>query len=102
MPSRQQLSRLDAHARKAHRCRGKASTTRLDSTAIARQEYQNEAGIEDFHWHDSRHSFANSLIMAEVDMRTVAQLPAHKNASDGDAVPSAFAVPRTGGSRTVV
>jgi len=57
---------------------------------------------QDFHWHDSRHSFANSLIMAEVGMRTVAQLPAHKNASDGDAVPSAFAVPRTGGSRTVV
>lgn len=37
-----------------------------------------KAGLVDFTWHDLRHTFASRLVMADVDIRTVAELMGHK------------------------
>jgi integrase len=37
-----------------------------------------KAGIQHFTWHDLRHTFASRLVMADVDIRTVAELMGHK------------------------
>jgi integrase len=38
-----------------------------------------KAGIRNFTWHDLRHTFASRLVMADVDIRTVAELMGHKS-----------------------
>ena len=41
----------------------------------------NEAGLQDFHFHDLRHTFATRLAQAGVDINRIAKLLGHNDAS---------------------
>jgi integrase len=49
-------------------------------TEIARQweGCLEQAGVENFHWHDLRHTFASRLVMRGVDLYTVKELLGHQ------------------------
>jgi integrase len=54
------------------------SSERLLSPRHWFEDAITKAGIPNFTWHDIRHTFASRLVMAGVDLRTVAELMGHK------------------------
>src|SRR5439155_25425729 len=57
-------------------------TTPLDPKNFVRRVFVpalQRARIQNFHWHDLRHTFASRLVMAGVDLRTVQTLMGHES-----------------------
>jgi len=50
----------------------------LDNPRAWFEQALKDAKIKDFRWHDPRHTFCSRLAMADVDIRTIAQLAGYK------------------------
>jgi integrase len=57
---------------------GTGKSGRLNNVTKSFQAALDAAGIEDFHFHDLRHTFASHMVMAGVDLNTVRELMRHK------------------------
>ena len=58
---------------------GKLPGKRQQDLPQSWEDYLDKAGIEDFHWHDLRHTFASRLVMAGIDLYTVMKLLGHSS-----------------------
>lgn len=54
-----------------------ASGGKFDNVNTSWEGVLKSAGIEDFRWHDMRHTFASRLAMANVDLNTIRELLGH-------------------------
>lgn len=79
-------SNATAALRKLHAITGKETHVSPDADNDVKRDWRRwledaakKAGVEDFHWHDLRHTFASRLVMNGVDIRTVQELLGHKS-----------------------
>jgi integrase len=72
------LTTLRKVAANPHVFPGRGPSGRLDNVQRAFKDALELAGIQDFRFHDLRHTFASHLVMAGVDLNTVRELMHHK------------------------
>ena len=72
------LTTLPRLAGNDHVFPGNGKSGRLDNVKRSFRAALEDAGIEDFRFHDLRHTFASHMVMAGVDLNTVRELMRHK------------------------
>ena len=78
---RETLRTLPSRMKSAYVFPSKTGVTALGAVNFAERIFRlavQRARLQNFHWHDLRHTFASRLTMAGVDLRTVQELMGHK------------------------